>query len=77
MASSSPERWRGILYLVAGVLLLVVQGIRFSGFYADWQAGRLDSTRVVISMMGLVAAMFLLRTGWRLRRNSDQNDMID
>ncbi|GAA3924222.1 hypothetical protein [Hymenobacter algoricola] len=77
MATPHPDRTRGIIYLLAGALLLVVQAIRFPQFYADWAANSLDTTRLVISLIGIVVAMYMLRTGWRLRRNSRQNDVID
>ncbi|RYU84427.1 hypothetical protein [Hymenobacter persicinus] len=74
---SHPDRTRSALYLLLGTLLLVVQALRFPQFYSDWAANSLDTTRLVISMIGIVVALFMLRTGWRLRRTSRQNDVID
>jgi type VI protein secretion system component VasK len=77
MSTSHPDRARSTMYLLAGALLLIVQCMRFPQFYAEWAANSLDSTRLIISLIGFVAALFMLRTGWRLRRTSRQNDVID
>ena len=77
MATSHPDRGRSTIYLLAGALLLVVQALRFPQFYTDWAANSLDTTRLVMSLIGIVVALFMLRMGWRLRRNSRQNDVID
>jgi|GEM_PF-3998476 len=77
MATPHPNRSRSNLYLIAGALLLVLQATRFPAFYAGWAAGTLDSTRLVISLVGIVAALFMLRMGWRLRRPNRQDDVLD
>ncbi|SHI72237.1 hypothetical protein SAMN02745146_1499 [Hymenobacter daecheongensis DSM 21074] len=76
MATPHPDRTRSMIYLLAGALLLIVQAMRFPQFYTDWAANSLDNTRLVISLIGIVVALFMMRTGWRLRRNS-RNDVID
>ena len=65
------------LYLLAGVLLLVALAFRSPELYAAWQTGALTTARVGLSLVFLVGALFMLRMGWRLRRNNRQNDVID
>jgi multisubunit Na+/H+ antiporter MnhG subunit len=77
MATPHPDRVRGLFYLVAGALLLVLQALRLPQFYAGWAANSLNTTGLLFSLAGIVVAFFMLRTGWRLRRNSRQNDVID
>ncbi|UOQ72545.1 hypothetical protein [Hymenobacter cellulosilyticus] len=67
----------GSLYLLAGVLLLVALAVRSPDLYRAWQAGTLTTERTVLTLVFLVGALFMLRMGWRLRRNNRQNDVID
>lgn len=66
-----------VLYLLAGVLLLVALAFRSPELYAAWQTSTLTTARVGLSLAFLVGALFMLRMGWRLRRNDRQNDVID
>ncbi|MCB2376235.1 hypothetical protein LGH70_01485 [Hymenobacter sp. BT635] len=67
----------GTLYLLAGVLLLIALAYRSPELYAAWQTDTLTSSRAGLSLVFLVGALFMLRMGWRLRRNNRQNDVID
>ncbi|TGE19948.1 hypothetical protein [Hymenobacter elongatus] len=70
-------RTTGTLYLVAGVLLLIALAFRSPELYAAWQSGTLTTARAGMSLIFLVGALYMLRMGWRLRRNNTQNDVID
>ncbi|TGE27192.1 hypothetical protein [Hymenobacter metallicola] len=70
-------RTTGALYLLAGVLLLVALAFRSPELYAAWQTGTLTTARIGLSLVFLVGALFMLRMGWRMRRNNRQNDVID
>ncbi|TGE21865.1 hypothetical protein E5K00_16505 [Hymenobacter aquaticus] len=65
------------LYMVAGVLLLVALALRTPDLYRAWQTGELTTARAGLTLVFLVGALFMLRMGWRLRRNNRQNDVID
>lgn len=68
------NRNRGVLYLLAGFLLLGVQLSRLPGFYNDWQTEALDTPRFFLSMVILIGALFMLRAGWRMRRGGHTID---
>jgi hypothetical protein len=70
-------RTTGTLYLVAGVLLLIALALRSPELYEAWQTSTLTTSRIGLSLAFLVGALFMLRMGWRLRRNNRQNDVID
>lgn len=67
----------GSLYLLAGVLLLVALALRSPDLYRAWQTDTLTTARTGLTLVFLVGALFMLRMGWRLRRNNRQNDVID
>ncbi|MBC6990912.1 MULTISPECIES: hypothetical protein [Hymenobacter] len=75
MATPPYSRNRGILYLAAGLLLLIVQGLRIPQYYTDWETGALDTPRFVLSLVFIVFALYMLRAGWQMLRHKD--DLID
>lgn len=71
------RRLVGWLFLIAGFLLLLGVGLRLGVVYYEYQQlgeGALNSTRLILSLMMLVAAMLMLRYGWRERRGNDTVD---
>lgn len=71
------RRLVGWLFLIAGLLLLLGVGLRLGVVYYEYQRlgeEALNSTQLVMSLMMLVAAMLMLRYGWRERRGNDTVD---
>lgn len=71
------RRLVGWLFLIAGFLLLLGVGLRLGVVYYEYQqlgSAALNSTRLILSLMMLVAAMLMLRYGWRERRGNDTVD---
>ncbi|GGG29242.1 hypothetical protein [Hymenobacter glacieicola] len=71
------RRLVGWLFLIAGFLLLLGVGLRLGVVYYEYERlgpDALSSGRLVISMTMLVAAIMMLRYGWRERRGNDTVD---
>lgn len=71
------HRLVGWLFLIAGFLLLLGVVLRLGVVYYEYQAlgsASLNSTRIILSLMMLVAALMMLRYGWRARRGNDTVD---
>ncbi|UOQ78542.1 hypothetical protein MUN84_08315 [Hymenobacter sp. 5516J-16] len=71
------RRLVGWLFLIAGFLLLLGVGLRLGVVYYEYERlgpDVLSSGRIVISLTMLVAAVMMLRYGWRERRGNDTVD---
>ncbi|MBT9394717.1 hypothetical protein KLP40_16220 [Hymenobacter sp. NST-14] len=65
------------LFLTAGFLLLLGVGLQLWVMYAEYQRlgnAALSSTALVVRLIMLVAAVMMLRYGWRERRGNDTVD---
>ncbi|UPL48519.1 hypothetical protein [Hymenobacter sublimis] len=71
------RRLVGWLFLIAGFLLLLGVGLQLGVVYYEYERlgpDVLSSGRIVISLTMLVAAVMMLRYGWRERRGNDTVD---
>ncbi|MDU0369427.1 hypothetical protein ACFPAF_03400 [Hymenobacter endophyticus] len=71
------RRLVGLLFLLAGFLLLLGVALRLYVVYDTYQrlgADAVASTQLVIYLIMLVAAVMMLRYGWRERRGNDTVD---
>ncbi|MBT2556314.1 hypothetical protein J7E24_00805 [Hymenobacter sp. ISL-91] len=65
------------LFLTAGILLVLGVSMQLWIIYAEYQRlgpGNLNSTALVLRLMMLVAAVMMLRYGWREIRGNDTID---
>ena len=65
------------LFLTAGILLVLGVSMQLWIIYAEYQrlgSGSLNSTALVLRLMMLVAAVMMLRYGWRELRGNDTID---
>lgn len=71
------RRLVGLLFLLAGVLLLIGVGLRLSVIYYEFQrlgSEAINSTRLILSLVMLVTAILMLRYGWRERTGNHTVD---
>ncbi|MET4105437.1 hypothetical protein [Hymenobacter sp. UYP22] len=71
------RRLVGLLFLLAGFLLLLGVALRLYVVYDTYQrlgADAVASTQLVIYLIMLVGAVMMLRYGWRERRGNDTVD---
>ncbi|MBX0291266.1 hypothetical protein K3G63_12505 [Hymenobacter sp. HSC-4F20] len=73
----STQRLVGWLFLLAGFLLVLGVMLRLGVVYYEYQqvgSNGLQSGRLLLSLLMLVAALMMLRYGWRARRGNDTVD---
>ena len=71
------RRLVGLLYMIAGGLLLVAQLINLGKIAYLWRTSLmpvLPVTRLILDVLMLVGAILLLRYGWRVRQDGRISD---
>ncbi|WP_426493228.1 hypothetical protein [Hymenobacter sp. 102] len=71
------RRLVGLLFLIAGFMLLVGVALRLYVVYDAYQrlgADAVTSTKLVLYLMMVIGGVLMLRYGWRERRGNDTVD---
>lgn len=71
------RRIAGLLFIVAGGLLVVAQLLRFGVLASRWNGtgwAGVDTTYLVLTVLMLLVAVLLIRYGWRMRRDGRMSD---
>ncbi|RSK37093.1 hypothetical protein [Hymenobacter metallilatus] len=71
------RRLVGLLFLIAGFLLLLGVALRLYVIYDAYQrlgADAVGSTQLILSLMMVIGGVMMLRYGWRERRGNDTVD---
>ncbi|RSK51147.1 hypothetical protein [Hymenobacter rigui] len=74
---SATRRLVGVLFLIAGFMLLLGVVLRLYVVYDAYQrlgADAVASTQLVVYLMMMIGALMMLRYGWRERRGNDTVD---
>jgi uncharacterized membrane protein YidH (DUF202 family) len=67
----------GLLFILAGGLLVVAQLLRFGVVASRWNGtgwASVDTTYLLLTVLMLVVAVLLIRYGWRMRRDGRVSD---
>ncbi|AYA38403.1 hypothetical protein D3Y59_15920 [Hymenobacter oligotrophus] len=71
------RRLVGLLFIVAGGLLVIAQVLRFGVVASEWNGAGwagVNNTYLIMSVLMLVVAVLLIRFGWRMRRDGHISD---